>query len=215
MKAKSDACLSLGSDLPPQTPTAGDIEPARGFFQDLPENFHSYRLNNYGNILTGYKYSDRDLLPTTVMGEAAEVIHKQCHILYNARFRDAHSIMRSVAALALSLGKALHEPNAETKAEVPVISNRYSPDFQVFGTRCLYLVWCADWLSEYLAEPVGENILIANPESAKSDLEAARTSAVYAAGLLLRNWVAWRMFTEEVTLQGWFHGGDMTENETM
>lgn len=153
------------------------------------------------------------------MSEAVEVIHKQCHILYNARFRDAHSIMRSVAALALSLGKALHEPNAETnaetKAEVPVISNRYSPDFQVFGIRCLYLFWCADWLSEYLAEPVGEDILIANPESAKSDLEAARTSAVYAAELLLRNWVAWRMFTEEVTLQGWFHRGDMTENETV
>ncbi|OAL52949.1 hypothetical protein IQ07DRAFT_584949 [Pyrenochaeta sp. DS3sAY3a] len=202
VKAKSEACLSLGSNL--QT---WDIEAAKGFFENLLDEVYSDRLNDHAAVLTKEEYSDRDLLPTTVMCEAAEAIHKDCQILIALGCRDADSIMPCVAALALSLGKALHENKAEHTAEAPAVPSTQSLDFQVFGTRCLYLFWCAEWLSGYLVGSREENEekgMIKYMESAIWNMAAVRRSTACIAGSLLRNWVAWRMFTEEATAQGWF-----------
>ncbi|CAO2653243.1 Nn.00g026540.m01.CDS01 [Neocucurbitaria sp. VM-36] len=200
IKACRSVHLPIGLDLFPQTTLEGNIESARKSIRDLPSECVEMRLVEYGPALL-VQYTSLDLLSTMDLHRLATLIGRRCLELISMGFVDAVCNLPSIAALAPTLGKALNGPIEIQVSQEPWVDES---DLQVYGTRCLYLFWCADWLVCYLEKPDEGPFMLVD---IKKDIDALRTMRAdvhNVSQLLLRNWVAWGLFVEGLPKGGFF-----------
>jgi hypothetical protein len=190
-KAQRDIHLQIGHDLFPQDSIEENRECARQYIHDMPCAQVAHHLTQYEHALTTTPFVATEILSTKHLNALALKIQRKCWDLEGSGFIDHSSILSSLPCLVSALGQALDGPKeAQRVANLSV-----DPfDLQMYRTRCLYLFWCADWLTR--CEPVHGSCMLPNADEVLSNLRTGgyRSDAV----ALLRNWVAWGMFVENL-----------------
>lgn len=201
IKARRDVHLPIGHDLFPQTEISEGREWTRKFIRDLPEDLISRQLAKYAQIVKQCPYTAGDLLTTATLRKLAIQMEQRCLELIGIGFIDKTGHLPSVAALALAFGRAIDGPKEVHVTPEPWIDGA---DLQIYRTRCLYLFWCADWLVCFLVKPTDGPFMMLETRRIQEDLIKVRAQMIRIARLLLRNWVAWGLFMEELPQSG-FH----------
>lgn len=198
VKACRSIHLPIGRNLFPQTPLEENIECARKFIRDLPRSIVENRLAEYAPTLFG-QYRRLDLMSTMTLHRTGTLIGQRCLELISKGFVDADCLLPSIAALAPTFGKALNGPKEIEIVQEPWVDDH---DLDVYGTRCLYLFWCTDWLVCYLKNPEEGPFMLADSDKALEDTRRMRPAIEDAARSLLRNWVAWGLLVEALPRGG-------------
>ncbi|KAF1938547.1 hypothetical protein EJ02DRAFT_383571 [Clathrospora elynae] len=200
-KARRDVHLPIGMNLFPQSPIEENMECTRKFIRDLPGDLISTQLAHYAQTLLGSAYTVHDVLTTVQLHQLAKIMERRCLELIGIGLVDDSSQLPSIAALACAFGAAINGIK-----EVHVIAEPWieDSDLQMYRTRCLYLFWCADWLQCYLVKPTEGPFMTLEMDKRKEDFQSLRREMEMVARLLLRNWVAWALFVEDLPQGGFF-----------
>ncbi len=201
LKARRDVHLPVGASLFPQSPMEGNLEWARKFIRDLPENLVSTRVAYYASALIDPAYTAGDLVSTANLRKYAKMLEQRCLELIGIGFIDDAYQLPSMAALACAVGNAI-----DGLKEVYIVADPWIEelDLQVYRTRCLYLFWCADWLVCYLVKPVAGPFMIIDEDRAIAGARNFGREVRQIATVLLRNWIAWGLFVEGLPQGGFF-----------
>jgi hypothetical protein len=138
-----------------------------------------------------------DLISTSSLRGIGYRIEVTCSELVGVGFVDKASLLPAIGSLASKLGAVLDGTKEVSVSAEPWVTDG---DLQVFRTRCLYLFWCADWLARYLASPEKGTLMIR--DVSENEMIEMREEATRVARWLLRNWVAWGLFVEELPIGG-------------
>jgi hypothetical protein len=195
LKARRDIHLPIGMNLFPQSPLEENKECARKLLRDLPENLISTRLTSYALALVEPPYTANDLLPTRQLHHLAKIMEQRCLELIGIGFVDDGGRLPSIAALVAAFGEAVDGVKAIQIEPEPWVDEG---DMQIYRSRCLYLFWCADWLVCYFVKPTSGPFMIVDAEKATDDIVRMRNEVVRVATALVRNWVAWGLFIEQL-----------------
>jgi hypothetical protein len=195
LKARRDVHLPVGANLFPQSPLEGNLEWARKFVRDLPDDLMSSRLDYYASALVGQTYTAKDLVSTANLHNYAKMLERRCLELIGIGLVDDACRLPSMAALACVFGSAIDGSKEGQIVAEPWIEEL---DLQVYRTRCLYLFWCADWLVCYLVKPEAGPFMIIDEDVAIAGAQGAEREVRRIATVLLRNWVAWSLFVERL-----------------
>lgn len=147
--------------------------------------------------LTRAPYVGGSLLPTAQLQIFSTMIETMCLDLFACGYTDSSFVLFSMSCLSSALGKALNGSKEVDVAPKLVVTRK---DLQLFRTRCLYLFWCADYLLRYLMNPQEGKLMISH--MSREEFFHIWTGTVKMVELLLRNWVAWGLFVENMPTGG-------------
>jgi hypothetical protein len=200
LKARYDVHFTVGITLFLQSQIEENMEYARKFIRDFPRELIAKRVTYYEQTLTYTPYTVGDLLPTSQIYQYATFV-QHCYLeLISVGFVDEWCCLHSMSALAHAIGKAMNGLKRVQLDPEPLIETL---DLQVYGARCLYLFWCADWLVTYLEAPKEGPFMLF--ECVKAELMAHMKDMLgVTARILLRNWVAWGFFVDDLPQRGSF-----------
>jgi hypothetical protein len=200
-KARRDVHLPIGADLFPQTSIDEHMELARRMIRDSPEQQVCARLMKYEGVLTQRAFTAEDLISTSDIQRCAKVLELCCLELIGVGFVDKEGFLASAPALLFALGNAMNGLKEVEVVPEPWIDD---DDLQIYRTRCLYLFWLADWLLCYLLRPEEGQFMLIQLEEAEASIRRSSIRVLEIARSLLRNWVAWGMFTEGFPRRGFY-----------
>jgi hypothetical protein len=194
--------ISLGVDMCPlecetlESETKSGGEEARKFMRDLNERDIRRVFTPFIGFFQAKPPKTSDLLPVHTLSGMALRLSKMSLDLSTLESIDPASkrarIILSVSSFTSAIGTALSSPLETTVNPEPWIDDF---DLQIFGTRCLYLFYCAQNLTGWLWQFEKECERTGMHEKEKT-VGRERREAVWTANMLVRNWVAWVLFVE-------------------
>ncbi|KAF2635775.1 hypothetical protein P280DRAFT_370567, partial [Massarina eburnea CBS 473.64] len=196
--------LSPGLDFLPRSGSLGIREDARKWFRDLNETSISHILTPYTRILTHYPFNTSDMLSTPTLSQIAHrlsiiALALTCSPHLPTSTRPAsYSLLPSLASLTSTLSTVFASPLESAFVPEPWIDD---VDLGIFGSRCLFLFYCADWLAKWVwgvenaSMKVGAFVGL-EVEGKVVGVGVVRLWVREWTGLLVRNWVAWGLFVE-------------------